>query len=313
MLGAPNLDELFERRITYPDIEPQARLGRLVGLDDQKLRLAKILGLLVNPAGLSQWANKHHPGAEILLDTVLRRPPLVILAGDVGSGKTELAETIGDAVARQEKIDITLFPLSLSTRGQGRVGEMTQLLSAAFDHTVAEATKVKSNSGRARGGVILLVDEADALAQSRESAQMHHEDRAGVNAFIRGIDRLANGKLPAAVIMCTNRLSALDPAVRRRAADILAFARPDDNQRRYLLTTRLEPLGLKSGQIDALVDATGSTRKNGFGFTFSDLTQRLLPAIVLDAYPSRAVNAEGALAIARAMTPTPPFQDNGHD
>lgn len=313
MSRTPDLDELFERRITYPDIEPQARLGRLVGLDDQKLRLAKILGLLVNPAGLSQWASKHHPGAEMSLDTVLRRPPLVILAGDVGSGKTELAETIGDAVARQEKIDITLFPLSLSTRGQGRVGEMTQLLSAAFDHTVIEATKLKSNSGRSRGGVILLVDEADALAQSRESAQMHHEDRAGVNAFIRGIDRLANGKLPAAVIMCTNRLSALDPAVRRRAADILAFARPDDDQRRYLLTTRLEPLGLKGGQIDALVDATGPARKDGFGFTFSDLTQRLLPAIVLDAYPSRAVNAEGALAIARAMTPTPPFQDNRHD
>jgi AAA+ superfamily predicted ATPase len=68
-----------------------------------------------------------------------------------------------------------------------------------------------------RGAVILLVDEADALAQSREAAQMRHEDRAGVNAFIRGVDRIGNG-LPAAVIMCTNRLSALDPAVRRRAA-----------------------------------------------------------------------------------------------
>jgi hypothetical protein len=68
-----------------------------------------------------------------VLKAVLHRPPLVILAGDVGSGKSELAETIGDAVARQEKIDITLFPLSLAARGQGRVGEMTQLLSTAFD------------------------------------------------------------------------------------------------------------------------------------------------------------------------------------
>ena len=39
---------------------------------------------------------------------------------------------------------------------------------------------------------------------------MHHEDKAGVNAFIRGIDRIANAKLPAAVLMCTNRISALD-------------------------------------------------------------------------------------------------------
>src|SRR5690606_883398 len=103
----PSLDELFERRISYPDFEPQERLARLIGLDDQKDRLAKVLGLLVNPAGLCAWAEKHHPDAKRVLDTVLRRPPLVVLAGDVGAGKTELAETIGDAVARQEGIGIT--------------------------------------------------------------------------------------------------------------------------------------------------------------------------------------------------------------
>lgn len=307
----PTLDELFEHRITYPDFEPQTRLARLVGLDDHKSRLAKVLGLLVNPEGLNEWAKRHHPNAEGLLDTVLRRPPLVVLAGDVGSGKTELAETIGDAVARQEKIDITLLPLSLSTRGQGRVGEMTQLLSAAFDYTVSEAAKLKSASGRARGAVILLVDEADALAQSRESAQMHHEDRAGVNAFIRGIDRIANAKLPAAVLMCTNRLSALDPAVRRRAADVISFGRPSEEQRRFVLSSRLQAIGLGHHHIDALVAATGPQRgTRDYGFTFSDLTQRLLPAIVLDAYPSRAVAGERAVEIALGIIPTPPFRDS---
>jgi AAA+ superfamily predicted ATPase len=232
----------------------------------------------------------------------------VVLAGDVGSGKSELAETIGDAVSRQERIEITLFPLSLSTRGQGRVGEMTQLLSTAFDYTITEATKLKSNSGPSRGAVILLVDEADALAQSREAAQMHHEDRAGVNAFIRGIDRVANSGLPAAVIMCTNRLNALDPAVRRRAADILTFSRPDEMQRHAVLEP-LKQLGLSQVQINALVDATGVQEDGGYGFTFSDLTQRLLPAIVLDAYPVQAVDPARALEIAQAMTPTAPFQD----
>ncbi len=305
----PTLDELFERRITYPDFEPQTRLAHLVGLDDQKRRLTKILGLLVNPGGLTDWANRHHPGAQTLLDIVLRRPPLVVLAGDVGSGKTELAETIGDAVARQEKIDVTLLPLSLSTRGQGRVGEMTQLLSAAFDHTVAEATRLKSPSGKARGAVILLVDEADALAQSREAAQMHHEDKAGVNAFIRGIDRIANAKLPAAVLMCTNRLSALDPAVRRRAADVLSFARPSEDQRRFVLSNRLKPIGLDRQHIETLVTLTGPREARNYGFTFSDLTQRLLPAIVLDAYPSGPVDGARAVELARDIIPTPPFRD----
>lgn len=309
MTGRPSLDELFERRIVYPDFEPQERLARLVGLDDHKARLSKILGLLVNPAGLEAWAKKHHPGANGIVTSVLRRPPLVVLAGDVGSGKSELAETIGDAVARQEDIEITLFPLSLSSRGQGRVGEMTQLLSAAFDYTVDEARKLQANGGRARGAVILLVDEADALAQSREAVQMHHEDRAGVNAFIRGVDRIGNGKLPAAVIMCTNRLSALDPAVRRRAADILPFARPDDRQRRALLGPSLKELGFTEHQVAALVAATGAREGQPHGFTFSDLTQRLLPAIVLDAYPGEPVSAARALEIAKQMEPTSPFKD----
>lgn len=309
MTGRPSLDELFERRISYPDFELQERLARLVGLDDHKERLSKILGLLVNPAGLQTWAKKHHPGANGIVTTVLRRPPLVVLAGDVGSGKSELAETIGDAVARQEDIEITLFPLSLSTRGQGRVGEMTQLLAAAFDYTVDEARKLQASGGRARGAVILLVDEADALAQSREAAQMHHEDRAGVNAFIRGVDRIGNGKLPAAVIMCTNRLSALDPAVRRRAADILPFARPDDNQRRAVLAPSLKELGFTEQEVAALVTATGARNGQDHGFTFSDLTQRLLPAIVLDAYPGQPVSAARALEIVKQMTPTPPFKD----
>jgi len=305
----PALDELFDQRQSYPDIDARERLDRLIGLDDQKSRLSKILGLLVHPAGLEAWANKHHPGAATLLDTVLRRPPLVILAGDVGSGKTELAETIGDAVARQEKINVTLFPLSLATRGQGQVGEMTQLLTSAIDHALAEAKKLKVIGKKSNGGIILLVDEADALAQSRESAQMHHEDRAGVNAFIRGIDRLAQAKVPAAVIMCTNRLSALDPAVRRRAADILTFSRPDAALRRHVLQQRLEPLGLSKAQLSGLVSATGAQNGHDVGFTFSDLTQRLIPTIVLDAYPDRAVDGERALQIAQGMVPTPAFRD----
>jgi AAA+ superfamily predicted ATPase len=309
MSGMTN-DELFGRRLNYPDVEPQARLARLIGLDDQKGRLTKVLATLVNPHGLMTWAKKHHPHAGVLLDTVMRRPPLIVLAGDVGSGKTELAETIGDAVARQEDIDITLLPISLSTRGQGRVGEMTQLITTAFDMVAEQAKKLKSSSGKARGALILLIDEADAIAQSREAAQMHHEDRAGVNALIRGIDLIANERLPAAVIMCTNRLNALDPAVRRRAADILTFSRPTEEQRRNVLSERLGALGIEGKQLEALVDATGP--KHGardYGFTFSDLTQRLLPSVVLDAYPTKSVTASRALEIARAMAPTPPFRE----
>ena len=305
-----NFDNLFERSVIFPDFESQERLDSLVGLEEHKRRLTNILALLINADGLKAWARRFHPGANNVVNAVITRPPLVVLSGDVGSGKSALAETIGDAVARQEKIGITLFPLSLSSRGEGRVGEMTQLLSAAFDYTIDEAKKLKTtNSGRSRGAVIMLVDEADALAQSREESQMHHEDRAGVNAFIRGVDRLGNGKLPAAVIMCTNRPRALDPAIRRRAADILTFTRPDASRRREVIAPALKELGFLPEQIEAIVIATGSREDESFGFTYSDLKQRLLPAIILNAYPGRGVEPDAALQTAHRMMPTAPFQD----
>ena len=86
-----------------------------------------------------------------------------------------------------------------------------------------------------KGAIIFLVDEADALAQSREMSQMHHEDRAGVNAFIRGVDQVKNEQIPVAIIMCTNRLNALDPAIKRRSIDILTFHRPNELQRYLIL------------------------------------------------------------------------------
>lgn len=306
---ATSISELFEKGISYPDFEYQDRFNDLVGLDDQKVKLTKILSLLTNPDGLSNWGKKYHPSAKKIIGRILRRPPLIVLAGDVGSGKTELATTIGDAVARQENIQITLLPLSLSSRGQGRVGEMTQLISAAFDHAINEAQKLKSSTGSARGAIILMVDEADALAQSRENAQMHHEDKAGVNAFIRGVDRMGNGKLPAAVIMCTNRLGSLDPAINRRAAEILTFERPNDEQRHKVLHAPLSELGFTSQQIDAFVKVTGIRTGRDYGFTFSDLTQRLLPSIVLGAYPEKAVSFSEAINVAKEIIPTSPFKE----
>ncbi len=302
-----DLGTLFEHRLAYPNPTARERLARLVGLDDHISRMTKVLSLLVNPKKLSDWAAMHHAGAGLMLDTVLHRPPLIILAGDVGSGKTELAETIGDAVARQEGIEVELLPLSLGARGQGKVGQMTQLLSAAFDFTASEASKMRSGKGY-QGAVILLVDEADAIAQSREG-EMHHEDRSGVNAFIRGVDRLASQRLPAAVIMCTNRYQSLDPAVKRRAAEILVFDRPDDEGRRRLLAPRLAEIGFQPAEVEAVVQATGPRGDDQPGFTYSDLTQRLIPTIVLDAFPATSIKPERAIEIAEQMLPTVAFKE----
>lgn len=304
------VDELFGPRQQYPDPDAADRLQELVGLDAYQSALAKFLGVAINPDGLTRWIAKYHPEAGDNLTALLRRPPLVMLAGDVGSGKTALAESIGDTVARAEDISVTLYPLSLSTRGQGRVGEMTHLISEAFNHVYTEAKKYKRESGKPGAGILLLVDEADALAQSREEAQMHHEDRAGVNAFIRGVDHLAEPRLPAAVIMCTNRVGALDPAIRRRAGIVLTFRRPCKSERNTLLQPVLSKLGLDANAIQMVVAATGKSDDRDYGCTYSDLVQRLLPGIVMQAYPDSAVDPDTAIDYARSLDPTPPFDND---
>jgi len=302
------IDELFDRRCNFPDMKAMARYQKLVGIDDLKVRLEKLLGLLINPASLLKWKKQYHPDADIIIDRVLRRPPLVILAGDVGTGKTELGETVGDSVARRFDVPIELYPMSLSTRGNGRVGEMTRLISDAFGHVYDEASKLKRENSAA-GGIILLVDEADALAQSRENAQMHHEDRAGVNAFIRGIDKLAEAGIPSVVIMCTNRLSALDPAIQRRACEVFIFERPTLKERFQILSESLSGTGLIESDIKELAVMTGETNNRKYGFTYSDITQRLLPAIVLNAYPDQKITMDSFRNVVQTIKPTPPFTE----
>jgi len=140
---------------------------------------------------------------------------------------------------------------------------------------------------------------------------MHHEDRAGVNALIRGIDELASSKLPVLTVMCTNRLSALDPAVRRRAAAVFEFARPGVELCIKLLEQNFAGTSISIKDIAKLADELGPTKAREFGFTFSDITQRFVPAVVLAAYPNSALTFEVAAAVLSKTHPTPPFREEG--
>lgn len=180
------------------------------------------------------------------------------------------------------------------------------LISTAFAQVIEAARKISVKKHKPQGAVILVIDEADSLAQSREFSQMHHEDRAGVNALIRGISGFATGNLPAIVVMCTNRLGAIDPAVLRRAGDIFEFARPNESQRLAMLSCLLDA-NISEKEIGELAKATGPNGELSFGYTYSDIAQRLLPEIVIDSFPDRPVSYERALAIAKKLKPTPPF------
>ncbi len=305
------LTEVFERVEKFPNPAAGERYERLVGLDETKARLLKEARLLLNPQLLEKWSKEQHRGSVLPVVQAFReRIPLFLFAGDVGTGKSALAETFGNELARVEGITVTLMPLSLNARGTGRVGEMTSLIASAFGE-VEKRVAGQRGAERPSTAVILLIDEADALAQSREASQMHHEDRAGVNALIRGIGHVSAQGLPVITVMCTNRSSAIDPAVKRRAAQIFEFGRPNNEQRADVLRRAFEGAGLSEGDLANIVRSTGPVDGRSYGYTYSDLTMRLIPGVVFDAFPDKPLSAKRIAELVEGHPPTPPFAEQG--
>lgn len=290
--------------VEFPDPSFKRRFDSLVGVESVTDTLESEMALILRPTDFKRWAAANHI-SQPLLDLLGKRSPLFILAGDVGTGKTEIAETIGDRLAREMDMPVTLFRMGLGTRGSGLVGEMSRLIAEGFEEVLKAARRWSGPKGSRAAG-ILFIDEADALAQSRELGQMHHEDRAGVNALIRGIDDLTRAEVPVAMILATNRLSSLDPAVRRRAVRTFELGRPSDLQREALFRKYLVGFrGFEAG-LAQLVSLTGAA-KDGHAFTYSDLTQRLIPSALLAAFPSASPQMHHLISTAESMQATPPF------
>ena len=294
-------NDLFDEELELPDRRAQRRLDALVGLDAVKEAMTKNAEVLLDPDSLSTWSLTQHGSVLPVVASFATRTPLFLFAGDVGTGKSTLAETFAQSIATDHKIEISVLRLSLRARGTGAVGEMTTLLGSAFDAIVKRGRNMAKGSA-----LVMVIDEADAIAQSRELAQMHHEDRAGVNALIRGIDTVADEGLPIVIVMCTNRLSALDPAVRRRAAAEFEFGRPDEPQRLAVLTAAVEGSSLSTGDLSKLAALTGDDGR-GYGHTYSDLVHQVMPAAVLSAYPDQPLTVDVLAAAIADHPPTPPF------
>jgi AAA+ superfamily predicted ATPase len=307
-----NFSGLFSEVEQFPNQVAEARLRSLVGYDELLDDLVGNAVTLLDKRSVHKWSKDMHgtilPAAETLLD----RSPVFIFAGDVGVGKTEVAEVLGQKIATYTGVGVELYSLSLTARGHGAVGEMTTLLTSAFSIVRKDFSGRRGSEGAAASMGILLIDEADAIAQSRELAQMHHEDRAGVNALLRGIDSLRADDLPVLTILCTNRLSAIDPAVQRRAASVRTFVRPNREQRKALLGVLLQGVKLADKQLNDLAEATGETQDRPYGYTYSDLRKRLVPDAVLVAYRNRAPLSYDILTkTLETIKPTRPFNEIG--
>jgi len=291
----------FEEVVEFPSQKYQERYERLVGLDVLKKQVQKEATVLLAPESLARWSKQHHGRELSVLRAFKDRYPFMIFEGDVGTGKTEFAETFGAAISSSINKRVSLARMSMKSRGNGVVGEMSKLISKAF----ADA---KSIAEKTRAPVILLLDEADSLAQSREESQMHHEDRAGVNALIQGIDHIREVSYPVLVVFCTNRSQAIDPAIKRRAAVIHTFKRPNIEQRLHIFQHYFSELKLDVSELRELAELSGETKEREYGFTYSDLITRVLPQAVFEAFPDSEITFETIKGVVLQLKPTPPFK-----
>lgn len=291
-------DALFEAIIDLPRVDLNAERRALIGFPRRYDRIRRDLEMLLDPESVRAWSRSQH-GAVLPICTLLAdRYPLVIFHGDVGTGKTATAECCANRLAEELEREGTLLRLSTRVRGKGMHGEMSKLMSEAFD-------RVRDAAGKKRLA-FLVIDEADAIASTREGSQLHQEEKAGTNTLIQRIDDLRSLGGRAVVFLATNRLHALDPAIIRRAARLERFDRPDDDERRELLAHDLKGVALDDPAIAELVRLTGPIGDRP-GFTFSDLRTRLLPNAILAAYPDRPLDARTLLEAARVTTPSPKF------
>lgn len=236
----------------------------LIGIDGHKSSLLKTLELLLQPDIISDWVKKYHDNEFKIIHQLNSGTPLIILSGEVGCGKTALAQSIATPLGDKMNQKITVFETPSNIRGSGLVGEISNRITESFEQV---KRKLKSNDYG-----ILIIDEADDIATSRSQNQAHHEDRAGLNVLIKQIDLIKKQKINMAVILITNRLTALDPAIRRRTTLQLTFERPNEEQQEQILNHIFEGIKIESKEK---IKVLNYLQESQIPYSFSDLFQRV--------------------------------------
>lgn len=293
MENSTNL-KLLEYR--HPDKVAQKKYDALIGIEENKIELLFTLQNILDKKGMSNWIKKHHREGLPYMENVVGSDSLIMLSGDVGCGKTELAHCIATPLSKLLGDEpVILFETPSDIRGGGHVGEVSRRITAAFDYAKTHLRKGEYG--------ILLIDEADDLATSRDQMQAHHEDRSGVNVLIKEIDKVQREQVNLVVILITNRPNSIDPAVSRRAALHLTFKRPDDAILKVLLGQLFEGVEFNNGSLEEIVNACSSKKT---AYSFSDITKRIGKQSMISAWRQNVpLSKEIILGVIARTEPSP--------
>jgi SpoVK/Ycf46/Vps4 family AAA+-type ATPase len=288
---------IFDNTIELPNSEVLKRTNELIGFQAKFDRIYSNLKLLLDQDGLIEWSKKFHKVELPVINQLKDKYPLIILAGDAGTGKTVSAESIADKMTRELKKEGFFLKLSTRVRGEGLHGQMGNLVNDAF-------AELKTQAGKRRIA-FLLIDEADAIASTRSTTQMHQEEKAAVNTLIQKIDEIRELNGRAIVFMSTNRLHFIDEAILRRASIILEFERPNKEERKELFSQSLNGIKLSEKELEKLSELTSPEKNNDLGHSFSDIRLKVLPEAIAKAFPDKPLTFEMLVETISSIKPSP--------
>jgi len=288
---------IFDNTIDLPNPWIKERAANLIGFEAKFQRIYGNLKLLLDQEGLKAWSKKHQKLELPVIEQLTERYPLIILAGDAGTGKTVSAEAIADRMVRELNREGFFLKLSTRVRGEGLHGQMGNLVNDAF-------AELKKQAGKNRIA-FLLIDEADAIATTRSTMQMHQEEKAAVNTLIQKIDEIRDLKGRAVIFMSTNRLHFIDEAIVRRAAVILEFERPNEQERKDLFEKSLLGIEFTKNELQELANLTSPEKNENLGHSFSDIRLKILPEAIANCFPDNPLTFETLCETIKQIKPSP--------
>jgi AAA+ superfamily predicted ATPase len=155
---------------------------------------------------------------DVLLSNGVYPMRRVLFYGPPGCGKTLTAQAVAS------EIGLPLLYVRFDAVISSYLGETAGNIRKVFDFASGD-------------NYVMLFDEFDAIARSRNDQYEHGEIKRVVNTFLQQIDNFKGRSL---VIAATNFEQSLDYAIWRRFDNTLKFDMPDNRERMQLFNLKLK-------------------------------------------------------------------------
>jgi SpoVK/Ycf46/Vps4 family AAA+-type ATPase len=249
--------------VEAPNENLERKWNSLHGIDYYKHLVLEHSLTCLDKTRIESWCKKYYPesnGLQDLLTYELGFSGKILFVGDAGTGKTQFAEGLANALG---KIVGKLYLIEVGLLRSKYVGLSSWKVTKVFKYAKEKAKEAP---------VLLFIDEFDSCAPNRNNSEMHEEIKAAVNTLLKEIENITPSD-KVIVIAATNLFEqAVDYAADRRFDMVVNFKRPNFFQRLSLLNVLLKQFEIDFEQRFLLAKKTN-------GYTQADIKKVIKHAL----------------------------------